>query len=465
LSFDYCSTSEEEGYLDISLLTYLTKILCSSSGYTKIANEVLLCLFLTASAKCYNLKVFSDKPELINTEDKHLGQNFSIDNSYNWLSGFTDAEGFFYIVYTGQICAFKFQINLHKDDINVLYFIQKLLGFGEVRSFDNYASFTVTRLKDIAKIIDIFNRYPLQSTKWLNFQDFAKAYKLYTNHPKNPELIKEILTIKNGMNQKRSDYTMPKDKEINITPYWLLGFIEGEGCFSINRQNKFRLDFSLSQSIVDLKLMQSIKTYLENLLGTNGSYDNAIGIFVTEFTNLKHKASVRIETTRVEYLFNIFIPFLDKLTWHTKKQLDFQDWKNIFNLKQQGHQFTPEGLELIEKILSQMNKNRLSTSGKPSVDRTHLLFEVEQLLNRPSNFELKDGKKWIISLNKYYHSSRKNICVFIKSEDGTNIHKFDSLADCAKFLNVDPTTVSKRITKNIHFLLDNKRVYIKKEVK
>jgi hypothetical protein len=108
---------------------------------------------------------------------------------------------------------------LHKDDINVLYFIQKLLGFGEVRSFDNYASFTVTRLKDIAKIIDIFNRYPLQSTKWLNFQDFAKAYKLYTNHPKNPELIKEILTIKNGMNQKRSDYTMPKDKEINITPY------------------------------------------------------------------------------------------------------------------------------------------------------------------------------------------------------------------------------------------------------
>jgi hypothetical protein len=60
--------------------------------------------------------------------------------------------------------------------------------------------------------------------------------------------------------------------------------------------------------------MQSIKTYLENLLGTNGSYDNAIGIFVTEFTNLKQKASVRIETTRVEYLFNIFIPFLDKLT-------------------------------------------------------------------------------------------------------------------------------------------------------
>lgn len=40
-----------------------------------------------------------------------------------------------------------------------------------------------------------------------------------------------------------------------------------------------------------------------------------------------------------------------------------------------------------------MNKNRLSTSGKPAADITHLLFEVEGLLNGPSNFELKNGKK------------------------------------------------------------------------
>ena len=28
------------------------------------------------------------------------------------------------------------------------------------------------------------------------------------------------------MNRLRLDYTMPKDKVINITPYWLLGFIK-----------------------------------------------------------------------------------------------------------------------------------------------------------------------------------------------------------------------------------------------
>nr|QBM09660.1 hypothetical protein [Dactylella sp.] len=266
------------------------------------------------------------------------------------------------------------------------------------------------------------------------------------------------------MNSKRSDFTSISNQEVNITPYWLLGFIEGEGSFSINKHNKFRLDFSLCQSIIDIKLMQSIKTYLENLPGTNGKYAGVIGISCSNSKNPNHKNAVRIETTQIEYFSNIFIPFLNNLIWRSKKQLDFQYWIFILKLKQHGHHFSKEGIELINKILSQMNNNRLSTSGKPIVDRTLLLAEIQQFLNGPSNFELRNGKKWIISLNKYYHSSRKNICVFIQSEDGVKIESFDSIADCAKFLNVDASTVSKRISINIPFLLNNVSVFIKKEV-
>jgi len=111
-----------------------------------------------------------------------------------------------------------------------------------------------------------------------------------------------------------------------------------------------------------------------------------------------------------------------------------------------------------------MNNNRLSTtaSSHPAVDRTLLLAEINLLLNEPSNFGLRNGRKWIISLNKYYNSSRTNICVTITDENGNNLHSFDSLADCAKFLDVDPSTVSKRINKGIPFLFENKRAYIKK---
>ena len=48
-------------------------------------------------------------------------------------------------------------MNLHKDDINVLHYIQKSLGFSpprgaEVRSYKNFSSYTVTKLKDIAQL-------------------------------------------------------------------------------------------------------------------------------------------------------------------------------------------------------------------------------------------------------------------------------------------------------------------------
>ena len=37
-------------------------------------------------------------------------------------------------------------------------------------------------------------------------------------------------------------------------------------------------------------------------------------------------------------------------------------------------------------------------------------------------------------------------------ENGNTLHSFDSHADCGKFLNVDPSTISKRIKKGIPFL-------------
>lgn len=389
---------------------------------------------------------------------------------YEWLSGFVDAEGFFYIVIS-RSCAFRFQINLHKDDINVLYYIHKTLGFGEVRSYHNFSSFTVTRLKDIALLLKIFDQYPLQGSKWLNYRDFSKAFYLYLNSDRGAGTLKDILNIKNGMNRLRSDFTMPNDKEIHITPYWLLGFIEGEGCFSINKRNNYRLDFSLCQSSTNLELLQKIKIYLENLssvASTDGSAPSsdvgALGISMVRTNNPNHKPTVRIETARVSYITEIFIPFLESLTWRSKKKLDFEDWKNICVLKEQGHHLSNQGVKLIDLILSQMNNNRLSTtaSSLPAVDRTRLLAEINLMLNEPSNFGLRNGRKWIISLNKYYNSSRTNICVTITDENGNNLHSFDSLADCAKFLDVDPSTVSKRIQKGIPFLFENKLAYIKR---
>lgn len=83
----------------------------------------------------------------------------NLDNFYSWLAGFTDAEGVFYINLTesdrNAAFFFFFKISLHVDDVSVLEFIQKTLGFGKVYT-SGKASFMVSNQKELKFLIDIF---------------------------------------------------------------------------------------------------------------------------------------------------------------------------------------------------------------------------------------------------------------------------------------------------------------------
>jgi hypothetical protein len=49
--------------------------------------------------------------------------------------------------------------------------------------------------EDIKKLITIFDSYPLQSTKLLNFLDFRKAFYIYNSSNITPEVKDEIAKI------------------------------------------------------------------------------------------------------------------------------------------------------------------------------------------------------------------------------------------------------------------------------
>lgn len=71
-----------------------------------------------------------------------------------WLGGFIDSEGCFYIEATnkGRSYRFNFQITLHIDDIGTLYFINRKLGIGKVIARGTKAVFTIRAQQDIVKI-------------------------------------------------------------------------------------------------------------------------------------------------------------------------------------------------------------------------------------------------------------------------------------------------------------------------
>jgi hypothetical protein len=140
-----------------------------------------------------------------------------------WFIGFSDAEATFsFGVRTSNSFGFTFKILLHIDDLQVLLYIQKNLGFGVVNSqFKRpVAQFSVNKLEEIAIIVAIFSKNNLNTTKHLNFLTFAKAYRLYMEITSKearkkikPQLDKLILT----MNNKRTNFNLPISHKIKIT--------------------------------------------------------------------------------------------------------------------------------------------------------------------------------------------------------------------------------------------------------
>ena len=170
------------------------------------------------------------------------------------------------IVKTGNGFAFRFIIKIHKDDLNALYYIQNSLGgIGNVGAEEDLVHLKVTSLSEIKLIIEFFSNYPLNSSKHLDFLAFRRAYELYisSNQESRNEVLQEISEIKGSMNSKRTKYEEPLTHKIHITDNWILGFIEGDGSFSITKKD-FILTFSISQK-GNLPLMEAIQSYLLNI--------------------------------------------------------------------------------------------------------------------------------------------------------------------------------------------------------
>lgn len=409
---------------------------------------------------------------------------------------------------------FKFEIGVHKDDINMLCFIQQELGIGRVATFSNAAYFTVTAKDEIILLLKIFALHPLKSNKAWNYLNFKQAFELYINNKgKITEVLEEIKIFKSNMNYNRTDFYMSDyylKNPISITPNWLLGFViflqrknlffissgsfahktmEWDGTFFVSKRSgglSYSLVFGLGQSMTNLYLMEAIRYYFNNLpclsngliegMQTQVRPDKDTPSFAYIYvekrkdkTDGKQSDMIVLDITRTDYLSKVFIPLFDSMEWHSKKYLDFQDWKLIhffFFVKkkmEKGLHSLPSGKELIDLILSQMNAKRLSNSKSKLVSREELLTKIEELLSLPSNYEIKEeGRIWVISENKYYRD-KNSIAVILQNGDGNVIEKpFETLTACAQSLGETRNLITRYMLKGEPLLINNKPVYIKK---
>ena len=148
------------------------------------------------------------------------------------------------------------------------------------------------------------------------------------------EKLKLIRQLKNSMNTKRKNFDMPSSHTIRITPYYLLGLIEGEGCFSIVGGKRIGVSCTISLTSSQAPLLNAIKNFLDSYspddihLKTSPQYLEIISqrtsmYYRKKVTNSKPMIEVQVRQTNI--IVDTFIPMLANLSFITRKHKDFLD--------------------------------------------------------------------------------------------------------------------------------------------
>lgn len=375
-----------------------------------------------------------------------------------WFVGFSDGESNFTIVYQkdkkGNISGanFRFIIELHIDDLNTLNYIKSKLNIGnEVAVYGNSCKFTVTHRKEIQKLIFIFDKYNLNTSKYLDYLDFKKGFLLYygNNEIDKRILIDQLLILKNGMNSNRIDFNFPSEYKIVICRYWLLGFIEAEGSFHLDR-SKFQPIFNLSLTKVQLPVVEKIKEYLENNLGFDKysifklKNSSAIAIIESKRKN-NFKSEIKLKVSNTNILTKYFIPFLENMTFVTKKSKDFNDFKIISTAIYNGAYRNEEIKSLILKLSYTMNNYRLSSNSDSQKIYSLSKENLDTIINAKSTIiHLYDGRQLDNSTGKELNRRWTN-CVYEIVKNSNGIKLASTLNEAAEILNVEFRTVRKHL--------------------
>jgi len=186
------------------------------------------------------------------------------------------------------------------------------------------------------------------------------------------EGINQIINIKAAMNLGLSELLKSEFKDFILTPlwerpiiqteiipdpYWITGFVDGEGTFDIKIYSSktnvgfaVQLRFRIPQHERDTKLIELLLEYFSSGSVEKHTSYPAVTLVITKFTTISDK----------------IIPFFESYPLVGVKKNDYLDWCSVARLMRNKAHLTQEGLNLIRTIKSGMNSCRLcfGASGK-----------------------------------------------------------------------------------------------------
>lgn len=311
-----------------------------------------------------------------------------------WFVGFLDAESSLMInlrLNTRKYdrCEFIYSLELHKDDKNTLIRILNELEINNtIYNKKNSSYFRISNnslIKDI--LIPIFEKYPLLTKKNYDYNLWIKAINLYeqriprkTDH--NHIILEKIAPIAKEINTFGNINNYPSIEKVNslINPLWILGFIEGENSFHINKD--FLIGFKLAQRKESISVLQAIYNILINLpldnnCSININHNKSKGIYKDGSTT-----KLQISLGYNDFFYWKLIPWLLNYPFQTRKGIDFILWVIIVLIKQHGLHKYNISTSIIEDIRNNHNHLRYHKNNLPSIINIVNLFKLPSIYTK-----------------------------------------------------------------------------------
>ena len=144
--------------------------------------------------------------------------------------------------------------------------------------------------------------------------------------------------------------------DTRLEAQWVVGFVDGEGCFyvGINPHPEMQAgyqvlpEFTVVQHERDVQILYALKQF-----------------FGCGVVRRNHAERMAYRVRNVQHLRERIVPFFEQHPLKTKKHLDFLKFRRILLLMERGVHLTPEGIEQIKTVASQMNTGRGRESPAP----------------------------------------------------------------------------------------------------
>lgn len=246
--------------------------------------------------------------------------------------------------------------------------INKFFKVGNVTlSGSNLARYRVRSREELKVIIDHFKKYPLRTTKAINFAYFCEIFNEIGNktHTSIHGFLR-LVALVNMLNKPLSDLTLNKlsnlgilpnvefkppvlNKNISLNPQWISGFIAGEGSFTYftrTRKNSkgdivkdYTLAMEVSQDSKDLFILNLIKDFFQ------------IGKVYSE-----KRGITKYRLTQKNEILSMLIPYFENNPLLGRKALQFSTWIKIVDILGPEQIRTKERDRKVENLIKNLSE-------------------------------------------------------------------------------------------------------------